>query len=123
MTSTRARQPRIAAKPSGRIRTQGLTEGAILAALVAVLAVATHYVPLLGIATAYLCPLPLAILVIRHGFRVAALATVVSILAAITVAGPPLRLASRVWTFARLTVAAWMLIRTSPLWVPAARLL
>lgn len=74
--------------PAGRIRTQGLTEGAILAALVAVLAVATHYIPLLGIATAYLCPLPLAVLVIRHGFRVAALATVVSVLAAVTVAGP-----------------------------------
>ncbi len=74
--------------PAGRIRTQGLTEGAILAALVAVLAVATHYIPLIGIATAYLCPLPLAVLVIRHGFRVAALAAVVSILAAITIAGP-----------------------------------
>lgn len=65
-----------------------MTEGAILAALVTILAVATRYLPLIGIATAYLCPLPLAVLVIRHGFRVAALATVVSILAAIVVAGP-----------------------------------
>lgn len=74
--------------PAGRIRTQGLTEGAILAALVAALAAAARYVPLLGIVTTYLCPLPLAVLVIRHGFRVAGMASVASVLAAAAVSGP-----------------------------------
>lgn len=71
-----------------RIRTQGLTEGAILAALVAIFAVATRYLPLIGIATALLCPLPLAVLVIRHGFRVAAIAGVASVLVGTALAGP-----------------------------------
>jgi len=73
---------------TGRIKTVGLTEGAILAALVAIFAVATRYLPLIGIATALLCPLPLAVLVIRQGFRVAAIAGVVAGLVAATLAGP-----------------------------------
>lgn len=75
------------------MRTQGLTEGAILAALVAVFAVATHYLPLVGIATALLCPLPLAVLVIRHGLRVAAVAGVAAGLVGAMLAGPLLGLA------------------------------
>lgn len=75
------------------IRTQGLTEGAILAALAAVFAVATRYLPIVGIATALLCPLPLAVLVIRHGFRVAAIAAVVATLVAAMLAGPIVGLA------------------------------
>lgn len=74
--------------PAGRIRTQGLTEGAILAALVAILAVATRYVPPLGVFTQFLCPLPFAVLVIRHGFKVAAIAGVVATLVGIMLAGP-----------------------------------
>jgi uncharacterized protein YybS (DUF2232 family) len=70
------------------IRTQGLTEGAILAALVAVFAVATRYLPLIGIATAFLCPLPLAVLVIRHGFKVAAIAGAAATLVGAMLAGP-----------------------------------
>lgn len=76
-----------------RIRTQGLTEGAILAALVALFAVATRYLPLVGIATALLCPLPLAVLVIRHGFRVAAVAAIVATLVGAMLAGPLVGLA------------------------------
>ncbi len=76
-----------------RIRTQGLTEGAILAALVAVFAVATQYLPLVGIATALLCPLPLAVLVIRHGLRVAAVAGLAAGLVGAMLAGPLLGLA------------------------------
>jgi uncharacterized protein YybS (DUF2232 family) len=67
---------------------QGLTEGAILAALVAALALATRYVPVLGAFTALLCPLPLAVLVVRHGFKSAAVAGVVATLVATTLAGP-----------------------------------
>jgi uncharacterized protein YybS (DUF2232 family) len=55
---------------------------------VAVLAAATQYIPLIGLATVFLCPLPLAVLVIRHGFAVAAIASVASILVAIAIAGP-----------------------------------
>lgn len=70
------------------MQTQGLTEGAILAALVALFAVATRYLPLLGIGTALLCPLPLAVLVIRHGFKVAAIAAIAATLVGAMLAGP-----------------------------------
>src|SRR3989475_5144247 len=67
---------------------RGLTEGAILAALVAVLALAANYVPLVGLAANFLCPIPLAVLMIRHGLRVAALATVVAIAIGSAISGP-----------------------------------
>src|SRR5205809_7034389 len=70
------------------ISVRGLTEGAILAALVAVLALAANYVPLVGLAANCLCPIPLAVLMIRHGLRVAALATVVAIAIGSAVSGP-----------------------------------
>ncbi len=73
---------------AGRTRVQGLTEGAILAALVAIFAIATWYIPLISLATTFLCPLPLAVLVIRHGFRVAAIASIVSVLVGAALAGP-----------------------------------
>ncbi|MDR7457438.1 MAG: DUF2232 domain-containing protein [Armatimonadota bacterium] len=75
------------------LRTQGLTEGAILAALVALFAIATRYLPLLGVATAWLCPLPLAVLVIRHGFRTAVLAAVAATFVGAMLAGPLVGLA------------------------------
>src|SRR5438552_4226402 len=70
------------------ISVRGLTEGAILAALVAVLALAANYVPLVGLAANFLCPIPLAVLMIRHGLRVAALATVVAIAIGRAISGP-----------------------------------
>ena len=73
---------------ASRIKTTGLTEGAILAALVALFAIATRYLPLIGMATALLCPLPLAVLVIRQGFRVAAIAGVAAGLVGAALAGP-----------------------------------
>lgn len=73
---------------AGRVRAQGLTEGAILAALVAIFAVASRYLPILSIATTFLCPVPIAVLVIRHGLRVAAIASVVSVLVGTVIAGP-----------------------------------
>lgn len=76
-----------------RLQTQGLTEGAVLAALVAVFAVASRYLPLVGIATALLCPLPLAVLVIRRGFRVAAIAGIAAGLVGTALAGPLVGLA------------------------------
>jgi uncharacterized protein YybS (DUF2232 family) len=83
----------MAAVTAGRIRTIGLTEGAILAALVAIFAIATRYVPLIGVATALLCPLPLAVLVIRQGLRVAVIAGVAAGLVGTALAGPLVGLA------------------------------
>ncbi|MGQ0550212.1 MAG: YybS family protein [Armatimonadota bacterium] len=78
---------------SGRIRTQGLTEGAILAALVAIFAVAGRYIPLMSLATTFLCPLPLAVLVIRHGFKLAGIAGITSAVVGGVLAGPIVGLA------------------------------
>jgi uncharacterized protein YybS (DUF2232 family) len=80
----------MAARPT---RTQGLTEGAILAALVALLVVASRYFPPFAIVAQYLCPVPLAMLVIRHGMRVAAIAGVVSALIGVVLGGPLIGLA------------------------------
>lgn len=66
---------------------RGLTEGAILAALVALLALSTHYIPIMGIAAALICPIPLMLLVIRHGIRVALLAAFVAAVIGVMVAG------------------------------------
>jgi uncharacterized protein YybS (DUF2232 family) len=76
-----------------RSRTQGLTEGAILAALVALLVVASRYFPPFAIVAQYLCPVPLAMLVIRHGVRIAAIAGVVAALIGVVLGGPLLGLA------------------------------
>jgi uncharacterized protein YybS (DUF2232 family) len=67
---------------------RGLTEGAILAALVALLAVATRYVPVLGLAAGLVCPLPLSALVIRHGLRIGILAAFVAAAIGGIIAGP-----------------------------------
>jgi uncharacterized protein YybS (DUF2232 family) len=73
---------------TGRFRTQGLTEGAVLAALVAFFAAVSNYVPLVGIVAVMVAPLPLAILVLRRGLRIAAIAGVASALVAMMIAGP-----------------------------------
>ncbi len=57
---------------------RGLTEGAVLAAFAAVLALAAKYLPLVGAVAVFLCPLPLTVLTLRHGLRVALLAAVVA---------------------------------------------
>jgi len=67
---------------------RGLTEGAILAALVALLAVATRYLPVLGLAAGFVCPLPLSALVIRHGLRAGILAAFVATVIGGIIAGP-----------------------------------
>lgn len=77
-----------ASTPARGTSTRGLTEGAIQAALVTVLALGARYVPLLAVVTTFLIPLPLAVLVIRHGIRPAVLAAVVAGLIAGALAGP-----------------------------------
>ncbi|HEV8339264.1 MAG TPA: DUF2232 domain-containing protein [bacterium] len=65
-----------------------MTEGAIQAALVAIFALATRYIPVLGLATAFFVPLPLAVLVIRRGLLPALLAAGVAGVIAGLLAGP-----------------------------------
>ena len=55
-----------------------LTEGGLLAALTVVIAIASVYVPLAGPFIALLWPLPLAVLVLRHGMRQGIMAMLVA---------------------------------------------
>jgi len=71
-----------------RFSVRGLTEGAVLAALVALFAVAARYFPVFSFVSILVCPLPLTLLVIRQGLRVALLAAAVSAAIAAMVAGP-----------------------------------
>ncbi len=71
-----------------RVSVRGLTEGAILAALVALLAAIARYLPVFGVLAIFICPLPLVALVIRHGLRIAVLAAVVAAAIGTVVAGP-----------------------------------
>lgn len=101
------------------VRTQsvhGITEGAILATLVALLALATRYLPVIQFASALLCPLPLTFLVIRQGVRVAVLAALVA--AAVgAIAGGPLTGVAIVVTFAPLGIVLGLGVRAR--WNPA----
>jgi len=74
--------------PQRRLRTQAITEGAILAAFVVILALARVYLPILQLASIYLIPLPLAMLVIRQGVVTALLAAGVAGVIAGFMAGP-----------------------------------
>lgn len=89
---------------STRFSVRGLAEGAILAALVALFTLAARYLPLVGIASALVCPLPLTMLVVRHGTRIALLAALVA--AAIgTMVGGPITGVTIAITFAPLGIA------------------
>lgn len=62
----------------GNQRVKPLTEGGILAAISVVMALTSIYIPLLGTVIAFIWPLPIIILVVRHGLRWGILASVVS---------------------------------------------
>lgn len=72
-------------RPRTRPPTRGLTEGAVLAALAAVVAAAGLIIPPIAIV---LAPLPVMLLVIRWGLRIAVLAAVVSGLILLQFFGP-----------------------------------
>jgi uncharacterized protein YybS (DUF2232 family) len=94
---------------------RGLTEGAILATLVALLAVATRYLPVIQVVSALVCPLPLTFLVIRQGVRIAVLAALVA--AAVgAIAGGPLTGLAIVATFAPLGIVLGLGVRNR--WKP-----
>jgi uncharacterized protein YybS (DUF2232 family) len=71
--------------PSTKPQTRGLTEGAILAALAAVIAAAGLLIPAVALV---LAPLPIMLLVIRWGMRTGVLATVVAGLILLQFLGP-----------------------------------
>ncbi|OFX12942.1 MAG: hypothetical protein A2V59_01915 [Armatimonadetes bacterium RBG_19FT_COMBO_69_19] len=92
------------------IPVRGLTEGAILAALVALFTIAATVLPVAGIASTYISPIPLTVLVVRRGIRVAVLAALVA--AGISAAvGGPLTGLTIVLTFAPLGIALGAVLR------------
>jgi len=93
------------------IPVRGLTEGAILAALVALFTVAATVLPVAGIASFYVSPIPLTLLVVRHGARVAVLAALVAALIAAAVGGPLTGLVI-ILTFAPLGIALGAMLRS-----------
>ncbi|HLW48108.1 MAG TPA: DUF2232 domain-containing protein [bacterium] len=89
------------AQAARRHPTRGLTEGAILAALTAIIAAVGLLAPPVAV---LLSPLPIMLLVIRWGMRIAVLASVIAALALLQFAGP-LNAASAVAMFAPLGLA------------------
>ena len=98
---------------------RGLTESAILAALVALFALAARYVPLVGAASVFVCPIPLTIAVVRHGFRAGVLSALVAGLIAAMVGGPVTGLTIAL-TFAPMGIALGAAVRGN---LPAGRIL
>lgn len=105
--------------PRPSLSVRGLTESAILAALVAVFALAARYLPLVGAASVFICPIPLTIAVVRHGFRAAVLSGLVAGLIAAMVGGPLTGLTIAL-TFAPMGIALGAGIRRG---LPAGRIL
>lgn len=66
---------------------QPTVEGAFLAALTVILYLASVYLPVLGVLVSFLCPLPVMFLVIRWGIRIGFLASIVSSLLVLGLAG------------------------------------
>jgi len=72
----------------GHIGSKPLIEGALLAAITVVLALLAFYVPPAGAGLALLWPVPIALVHLRHGFRVGILTVVVAGLTLTTFVGP-----------------------------------
>jgi uncharacterized protein YybS (DUF2232 family) len=92
------------------IPVRGLTEGAILAALVALFTVAAALLPLAGIASTYISPIPLTILVVRRGIRVAVLGALAAAIISAAIGGPLTGL-TIVVTFAPLGITLGAVLR------------
>jgi uncharacterized protein YybS (DUF2232 family) len=101
MALTHSTHSRHSGHSARRTPTRGLTEGAILAALAAIIASAGLVIPPVAIVMA---PLPIMILAIRWGMRVAVLACVIAALALLQFTGP-LNAVSAVAMFAPLGLA------------------
>lgn len=85
--------------PTRTLSVRGLTEGAILSALVALFTLAAQYFPPIAVLSSLVTPLPLSMLVVRHGMRVGVLGTLVATAIAAIIGGPLAALAI-VLTFA-----------------------
>ena len=83
--STMARMAGPTTAPSRRHPTRGLTEGAILAALTAIIGAVGLVAPPVAV---LLSPLPIMLLVIRWGMRIAVLACIIAATALFQFAGP-----------------------------------
>ncbi len=70
------------------VSTKPLVEGALLAAVTVVLALVGFYVPVVGAVVAFLWPVPVALVHMRHGFRVSILTVVVAGLTLASFVGP-----------------------------------
>jgi len=101
------------------VTVRGLTESAILAALVALFALAARFMPLVGAASVFVCPIPLTVAVVRHGFRAGVLSALVAALIAAMVGGPITGLTIAL-TFAPMGIALGAAVRGN---VPAGRVL
>jgi uncharacterized protein YybS (DUF2232 family) len=104
---------------SSTLTIRGLTESAILAALVALFALAARYMPLVGAASVFICPIPLTIAVVRHGFRAGILSALVAGLIAAMIGGPLTGVAIAL-TFAPMGIALGAGVRAN---LPAGRIL
>lgn len=61
-----------------RFDIKSLTEGGLLTALTVVAALISVYIPVLGIVAAMIWPLPIVVLIVRHGIRWGVLSTIAS---------------------------------------------
>jgi len=73
---------------SGNITAVALAEGAVMAALAALLAVLSLYVPLLSFVLVIAWPIPLTVVVVRHGLKLGFLTTLVAGILVTMLAGP-----------------------------------
>lgn len=71
-----------------RWETKSLVEGALLSALTIILSLISIYVPLLNTFATLLCPVPIVVLAVRHGWRLSSTSAVVSALIVTMIAGP-----------------------------------
>jgi uncharacterized protein YybS (DUF2232 family) len=78
-----------AQKPGSGGNARALAEGAMLTALTLILAVISWYVPILNIFTHFLFPAPLALLVLRRGFKYGCLGAVCAFLLSAMLLGLP----------------------------------
>jgi uncharacterized protein YybS (DUF2232 family) len=109
VTRTTSPTPARTVRAAPRHPTRGLTEGAILAALTAIIASVGLIAPPVAV---LLSPLPIMLLVIRWGMRIAVLACVIAAFALLQFTGP-LNAASAVAMFAPLGLALGWGVRRS----------
>jgi uncharacterized protein YybS (DUF2232 family) len=59
-------------------KTRSMVEGALLSAITVLLSIASIYLPLIGTLATFVWPVPIIILMLRHGMRTSIMATIVS---------------------------------------------